>query len=785
MKYARYGWLLLLIMPLVALAQEKSVLDFTPHSGDLSRLYLYMLFGNIPGVLAGSGDEAASLIVGQIFGVFNSAVLAVGGLFIFYTFIMGTLMTAHEGEALGRKWSSIWTPLRSVLAIALMLPTKSGFCMIQVIVMWIVLQGIGAANSVWFSALDYLEKGGVFLQIGGLSGSSSGLAGSDFAENIIKGGSAAAEAYAGKQVSAINKTFGTNIQTSTAAQDALNALINVSSEAEQSRDELQKMEIAGELLKMAICMEGLRRNLLDGRRNAEDQAPDNVPPAVPNLAGVSTIEGMGPYTNNCYETNNGKELGCVPSSFVAHMPMNIGDAFYKKLVGACGVMNIASMSAQQDLAVSAFLKKKNKVSAVTSVKKQASTDDQTLTGGPPNITGNIRIRLQAVQAMMDYLAGPARRIVDNYWDKSPEERRSLGSCGTQCGGKDADPQWTSEDGSAPLLSGFELNQAVNIYYGIVRPALRDPGDLSAVADFIVSARRDGWIMAGAYFFQLAKLNDVIAKILSDNNTVKVTASTSFSTGVNLSQLRFTYFPGTSDPNTYTILFRDPPEGYINFQPFVELMGELSSPGFQAYLRDAKKISARKLGTSQPTAKDILPALDVRIPEAKHLGYCPGSSFFGWCPTEDIYDFLVDFFVNPLIVRPINLFLTFAMNTIFIFVPNFWRSMTAAMSALMNSSLHPILGISFLGRGFIDIAGNAVVTIIANFILATITPLFAFVVGYVAFLIPILFALLFALFMYGVTLAFWAPLIPFIVFLFGAESLGYRVCNTHQQYRTVR
>jgi len=35
---------------------------------------------------------------------------------------MGTINTAHEGETLGKKWDTMWTPLRTALAIAVVLP---------------------------------------------------------------------------------------------------------------------------------------------------------------------------------------------------------------------------------------------------------------------------------------------------------------------------------------------------------------------------------------------------------------------------------------------------------------------------------------------------------------------------------------------------------------------------------------------------------------------------------------------------------------------------------------
>ncbi len=81
----------------------------------------------------------------------------------------GNLNTANEGEFLGKKWSSIWIPVRSSIGIFLLLPRASGYSTIQVLMMWIIIQGVGLADSVWNSALDYLANGGVVIVQQGLA----------------------------------------------------------------------------------------------------------------------------------------------------------------------------------------------------------------------------------------------------------------------------------------------------------------------------------------------------------------------------------------------------------------------------------------------------------------------------------------------------------------------------------------------------------------------------------------------------------------------------------------
>ena len=83
---------------------------------------------------------------------FNGGVLAIGGLLVAYTILVGTISTAHDGEMLGKKFSSVWVPIRTTLGTALVLPVINGsYCTMQVIVGWLIMQGIGLADNVWSS----------------------------------------------------------------------------------------------------------------------------------------------------------------------------------------------------------------------------------------------------------------------------------------------------------------------------------------------------------------------------------------------------------------------------------------------------------------------------------------------------------------------------------------------------------------------------------------------------------------------------------------------------------
>lgn len=126
---------------------------FEPTANDVSMKILTSMFGD----LIGSGG--VDLLSGPI-GVLNIGVLSVGGIMAAYTILAGTLGTAHDGEMLGKSFSSVWTPIRYALGTALILPVWSGYCTIQLIIAWLVVQSIGMADGVWnaFTSTQNMAK---------------------------------------------------------------------------------------------------------------------------------------------------------------------------------------------------------------------------------------------------------------------------------------------------------------------------------------------------------------------------------------------------------------------------------------------------------------------------------------------------------------------------------------------------------------------------------------------------------------------------------------------------
>lgn len=154
---------LLLLLPTLASADSSggiSLNQFSPPAGDASVGFLREAFGNVVAMIERNSSSAgdADTVTAAGFSIFNSAVLFLSMLFLVYATVKGTVDSAHDGELLGRKMSDIWMPLRAVGGTAVLLPLANGFSLIQILVLWVAIQGAGVADAVWGAMMEKLTQ---------------------------------------------------------------------------------------------------------------------------------------------------------------------------------------------------------------------------------------------------------------------------------------------------------------------------------------------------------------------------------------------------------------------------------------------------------------------------------------------------------------------------------------------------------------------------------------------------------------------------------------------------
>lgn len=127
-----------------------------------------------------SSGNGASTILGEVFAVLNFSLLAIGTIWMMYTISSGVAQTAHEGELMGRRYSTLWTPVRMISGTVGIVPVFHGWSLSQLIMLWFSMLGVGIANMGWQSGVAYLDQGGTMIQSPALPGTG------DLARSVFK-----------------------------------------------------------------------------------------------------------------------------------------------------------------------------------------------------------------------------------------------------------------------------------------------------------------------------------------------------------------------------------------------------------------------------------------------------------------------------------------------------------------------------------------------------------------------------------------------------------------------
>lgn len=146
------GWAIPALMLLALMAPDIALAGagFGPiNCADKSvSTFLVPLFDSLFSQCGGSKGAFESAI-----GILNAGALLIGGMLAAYTLVAGTMQTAHDGEMLGKKWSSMWLPIRTVLGVGLAVPINGGFCVAQLLMAFLIGQGVNLADDVWSTYL--------------------------------------------------------------------------------------------------------------------------------------------------------------------------------------------------------------------------------------------------------------------------------------------------------------------------------------------------------------------------------------------------------------------------------------------------------------------------------------------------------------------------------------------------------------------------------------------------------------------------------------------------------
>ena len=120
---------------------------------------------NASALLGAAADSAALLdgifkapAVTEILTIVSMVVLAIGAVWLTYNFLAATVQSAWDGEFLGKRFHSVWMPIRLCIGFAALLPMFDGWCGAQVAMYQVAKMGAGAANIAVTGAAPKLAK---------------------------------------------------------------------------------------------------------------------------------------------------------------------------------------------------------------------------------------------------------------------------------------------------------------------------------------------------------------------------------------------------------------------------------------------------------------------------------------------------------------------------------------------------------------------------------------------------------------------------------------------------
>lgn len=124
-----------------------------------TNLFLNQIFGSL--FPSPNNDTQTATVFSSVIGYFNVTILVVAILALFVNLASGVAQSAHEGEVMGRRWSSLWAPIRVLMAFTLMMPVPGlgGYNVAQSMVAYVVKGSTAIASEIWKSAATQIVTG--------------------------------------------------------------------------------------------------------------------------------------------------------------------------------------------------------------------------------------------------------------------------------------------------------------------------------------------------------------------------------------------------------------------------------------------------------------------------------------------------------------------------------------------------------------------------------------------------------------------------------------------------
>ena len=153
---------LLALLAASTLASADSGVSLPVPTSAAAGTYAHDLFF---GLLGSFGDSpwkqmgGTTSLLGQLFLIFNTFVFSVGVGWSSFNLTGATVQTAHEGEVFGKRFSTVWLPIRMLAGMSSVVPIFGGYSAAQAIMMSAALMGNSVADSGYTATVNAVAAG--------------------------------------------------------------------------------------------------------------------------------------------------------------------------------------------------------------------------------------------------------------------------------------------------------------------------------------------------------------------------------------------------------------------------------------------------------------------------------------------------------------------------------------------------------------------------------------------------------------------------------------------------
>lgn len=157
---------LIAVFALTGTAQASPASSFfaTPNADtDLAHIFLSQvfgteldMFGSGGGVIGTTGNPIHSVIL-QMLQLYSMATMVIAVIIVLYYVLTVVGEAAQSGTPFGKRFNTLWAPIRLVVALGLLVPLGSGLNSAQYITLWMAKMGSGLGTQAWLVMADVMK----------------------------------------------------------------------------------------------------------------------------------------------------------------------------------------------------------------------------------------------------------------------------------------------------------------------------------------------------------------------------------------------------------------------------------------------------------------------------------------------------------------------------------------------------------------------------------------------------------------------------------------------------